>query len=113
MTTRLSSLRLALLLSLPLEAINFWVIGYPAGSHAISRASQYAAVALQWYVLHFPGIVIGDRSVYIREHHPILAAILFIIGFIDTALLLLFLFWLAGMARRTLRKLSSLQRQVA
>jgi hypothetical protein len=105
--TRHPRLRLALALSLPLEAINFWVVGYPAGSHAISRAAQYASVALQWYVLHFPGIVAGDRSIYLREHHPILAVVLFIAGFIDTALLLLFLFWLAGLARRTFRRLSS------
>jgi len=106
-------LRLAFLLSLPLEAVNFWVIGYPAGSHALSRATQYAAVALQWYVLHLPGIIAGDRSIYLREHHPILAVVLFIAGFIDTALLLLFLFWLSRLARRTLRKLSSPMKQVA
>lgn len=106
-------LRLALALSLPLEAINFWVIGYPAGSHALSHAAQYAAIALQWYVLHLPGIIAGDRIIFLREHHPILAIVLFLSGFIDTALLLLFLFWLAGLVRRTLRKLSSPRKQLA
>ena len=113
MRTRHSRLRLALLLSLPVEAINFWIIGYPAGSHAISRAAQHPAVALQWYVLHLPGIIAGDRSIYLREHHPILAVVLFMAGLIDTTLLLLFLFWLAKLARRTLRKLSSPQKQLA
>jgi len=97
----------------PLEVINFWVIGYPAGGHGISRAAQYAPVALQWYILHFPGIVAGDRIIYFREHHPILAAILFAAGLIDTALLLLFIFWIARLARRTLRRLSSPQKQAA
>ena len=111
--TRHPRLRLALALSLPLEAINFWVVGYPAGSHAISRAAQYASVALQWYVLHFPGIVAGDRSIYLREHHPFHAVVLFVAGFIDFALFLLLFFWLARLARRTLRKLSSPQKQTA
>jgi hypothetical protein len=108
-----SKLRLSLLVALPLEVVNFWVIGYPADTHSISRAAQNPAVALQWYILHLPGIVIGDRSVYIREHHPIESAIFFTAGFLDTALLLLFLFWIAGLARRTFRKLSSPQKQAA
>lgn len=99
--------------ALPLEIINFWVIGYPAGPHPISNAAQNPAVALQWYILHLPGIVIGDRSVYIREHHHIESIVFFAVGLIDTALLLLFLFWLAKLARRTLRKLSSPQNQTA
>lgn len=96
-----------------MEAINYWVIGYPADTHSVTRAAQYAAVALQWYVLHLPGIIAGDRSIYLREHHPILAVILFLAGFIDTALLLFFVFWLARVARRTLRKLSSPMKQAA
>jgi hypothetical protein len=108
-----SKLRLSLVLALPLEVINFWVIGYPADTHSISRAAQNPAVALQWYVLHLPGIIAGDRSIYLREHHPILAVVLFLAGFIDTTLLLLALFWLTRLARRTLRKLSSPMKQVA
>lgn len=113
MRTLHSKLRLSLVLALPLEVINFWVIGYPAGSHPISEAAHYPAVALQWYILHLPGIVIGDRSVYIREHHLVESVIFFIVGLIDTALLLLFLFWLAQLARRALRKLSSPQKLAA
>jgi len=103
----------AFLVSLPLEAINYWVIGYPADTHSVSRAAQYAAVALQWYLLHLPGIIAGDHSVYLREHHPILAIVLFLTGLIDTALVILLILWLAGLARRTLRKLSSPQKQTA
>ena len=103
----------AFLVSLPLEAINYWVIGYPADTHSVSRAAQYAAVALQWYLLHLPGIIAGDRSIYLREHHPFHAVVLFVAGFIDFALFLLLFFWLARLARRTLRKLSSPQKQTA
>ena len=113
MRTSLPRLRLALLISLPLEVINFWVIGYPAGPHPISHASEIPAVALQWYILHLTGIIIGDRSVYVREHHSIQSAVLFIAGFIDTAFLLLFLSWLARLARRIIRRLSSPQKQTA
>jgi hypothetical protein len=111
--TRHPRLRLALLISLPLEVINFWVIGYPAGPHRFSRAAENPGVALQWYLAHLPGIIIGDRSVYIREHHAIESVIFFFAGFIDTALLLLFILWLAGLARRTVRKLSSPMKELA
>ncbi len=113
MRTSHPRLRLAFLLALPLEIINFWVIGYPADTHTVSHAAQYPAVALQWYIFHLPGIIVGDRSIYIREHHPILAVILFIAGFIDTVLFLLALLWIARLARRTLRKLSSPMKQAA
>jgi hypothetical protein len=112
-TTSHPRLLLALALSLPLEAINYWVIGYPADTHSISRAAQHPAVALQWYLLHLPGIIAGDRSIYLREHHPFHAVVLFVAGFIDFALFLLLFFWLARLARRTLRKLSSPQKQTA
>ena len=95
------------------STINYWVIGYPADTHAISRAAQYPAVALQWYLLHLPGIIAGDRSIYLREHHPFHAVVLFVAGFIDFALFLLLFFWLARLARRTLRNLSSPQKQTA
>jgi hypothetical protein len=111
--TRHPRLRLGLPISLALEVINFWVIGYPAGPHRISRAAENPGVALQWYLAHLPAIIIGDRSVYIREHHSMESVIFFIAGFIDTALLLLFIFWLAGLARRTLRKLSSPKKELA
>ena len=113
MRTPSSKLRLSLVLALPLEIINFWVIGYPADTHSISRASQNAAVALQWYLLHIPGIILGDRVLYVRQHYPVLSGVLFLSGFIDTAIILLGLLWFYGLVRRTLRKLSSPLRQAA
>lgn len=113
MRTPHSRLRLSLVLALPLEIINYWVVGYPAGGHGLAGATQSAAVALLWYVFHLPGVIAGDRIIYLREHHPILAIVLFIAGFIDTALFLLALFWIARLARRTFLKLSSLQKLTA
>lgn len=113
MKTSHPKLRLAFLLSLPLEVINFWVIGYPPGPHPIIEAAHHPAVALQWYLLHIPGILIGDRNVYIREHHAIESVVFFLAGLLDTALLLLLLFWILRLARGSLRRLSSPHRQVA
>ena len=106
-------LKLALLVALPLEIINFWVVGYPAATHSISRLSQNPAIALQWYLLHLPGIIAIDRSIYLREHAFLDSVVLFIAGFIMTSVLLLALLWLTGLARRLLRKLSSPMKQAA
>ena len=101
------------MISLFLEAVNFWIIGYPAALHPLSRVGQIPAVALQWYLAHLPGIYIGDHSVYIRQHPHLQSLVLFLSGFLDTALLLLLAFWLAALARLTLRKLSSPMKQLA
>jgi hypothetical protein len=105
--SRHTRLKHALFAAIPLEAINFWIIGYPAGTHSISRASQNAAVALQWYLLHLPGIIATDRSIYLQHHAILSSTVLFLAGLIDTALLVLLLLWLTGLAHRALRKLSS------
>lgn len=102
-----SRLKLALIAALPIEAVNFWVVGYPADTHSVSRVSQYAAVALQWYVLHLPGIIASDRSIYLREHAAIDSVVLFISGYIGTVLLLLAILWFARLAFLALHKLSS------
>lgn len=106
-------LKYALLAALVLEAINFWIIGYPSASHPITGASQNAAVALQWDVLHLPGIIATDRSISLRHHPWINYAVLFIAGFVDTAIVVLLVFWLIGVALRALRKLSSSMNQAA
>jgi hypothetical protein len=100
-------LKHAFLAALVIEAVNFWIIGYPAATHSLTRADQNAAVALQWYVLHLPGIIAVDRSNYLRLHPFMSSLVLFFAGLIVTALLLLLILWLAGLARLALRKLSS------
>ncbi len=42
-----SNLKAVLLAALPIEVVNFWVVGYPAGANGLLSASQSAAVALQ------------------------------------------------------------------
>lgn len=102
-----SILKTALFAALPIEIVNFWVIGYPAGANGLTSASQNAAVALQWYLLHLPGIIASDRSTLLRTHPAACSLVLIIAGFIDTVILLVFIIWAARLALRTLSKLSS------
>ena len=113
MRRKFPRLKRAFLVALPLEAVNFWVIGYPASNHSFSHLSQNAAVALQWYLLHLSGIIAVDRSPYLRLHPTLVSIVLFTAGYIGTALLLFVILWFAGLARRTLRKLSSPVKQAA
>lgn len=103
----LSIRKLALIAAIPLELINFFVVGYPANPGSVSTASRYPAVALQWYVFHLPGIIASDRSIYLREHSRLDSVVLFIAGFICTAIFLAIVLWLFKLAITTLRKLSS------
>ncbi len=102
-----STLKAALIAALPIEIINFWVVGYPAGSNGLTPASQSAGVALQWYLLHLPGVIASDRIAPLREHAFACSLVLFIVGYIDTVILLVAIIWSMRLARRTLRKLSS------
>ena len=103
----LSTLKLALISAIPVELINFFVVGYPANPSSVSSASQYPAVALQWYLLHLPGIVASDRSLYLRQHGRLDSLVLFLAGLVCTTIFLAFLIWLFRLASSALRKLSS------
>ena len=102
-----SNLKTALLAALPLEIVNFWIIGYPSGANSLSSASQSAALALQWYLLHLPGIIATDRSVFLRAHPVASSLVLLAAGYLDTVILLAAILWAARLALHTLRKLSS------
>lgn len=102
-----SILKLAALTSIPLEAANLWLIGDPSAPHPLTTLSRIPALALQWDVLHMPAAIAIDHSMAFREHPWACFPVLFLDGYIDTALLLLFVFWIARLALRTLRKLSS------
>ena len=103
----LSTPKLALLAAIPIELINFFVVGYPANPSSVSSASQYPAVALQWYLLHLLGIIASDRSLYLRQHGRLDSAVLFLVGLLCTAAFLLLLLWIFRLAMAALRKLSS------
>ena len=96
-----------MLVALPIEAVNFWVIGYPAGSSGLSSATQSAAIALQWYLFHLPGIIASDRIVFLRGHALTCNLMFLIVGYIDTTFLLTAILWAARLALRTLHRLSS------
>lgn len=100
-------MKAALLAAIPIEIVNFWVIGYPAGTNGLTSASQNAGVALQWYLLHLPGVIASDRSIFLRTHPAVCSLILFAAGYIDTVILLVAIIWAARLALRTLSKLSS------
>jgi len=108
--TKHSKLNRALIAALLVEGFNFWVIGYPAATHPIFRLSQNPAVALQWYVLHLPGIIVSDHSIYLRAHAAVDSVVLFLAGYIDTVILLLAILWIAWMLARVRSKFSPVRR---
>jgi hypothetical protein len=100
-------LRPALFLAFPIEALNFWGIGYPADHHTLSETGQNAAIALQWYVIHLPAIILTDHSQYLRTHEGPCTALFLLIGYIDTVMLLAIVIGAVRLAILGLRKLSS------
>lgn len=102
-----STLKAALLAALPIEIVNFWVVGYPADTHSVSAASHYAPVALQWYLLHLPGIIASDRILLLREHAVVCSFVLLIVGYVDTVILIFAILWAVRLALNTLHRLSS------
>jgi hypothetical protein len=102
-----STLKAALLAALPLEIVNLWVIGYPTAGGSLAIATQNAGVALQWDLLHLPGLFAIDRILFLREHPHTCSVIFLLAGYIDTAILLAALIAAVRLVLRTLRKLSS------
>ena len=102
-----SILKPALLAALLIEIVNFFVVGYPTASNSLTTISQNAAIALQWDLLHLPGLIAIDRILLVREHPPLCSLIFLIAGFVDTAILLTALTWATRLVLQTLRKLSS------
>ncbi|MGA8089220.1 MAG: hypothetical protein WCA10_18245 [Terracidiphilus sp.] len=97
----------ALLAALPIEIVNFFVIGYPTAGGSLTSATQNAAIALEWDLLHLPGLIAIDRILLLRGHPHICSLIFLLAGYIDTALLLAALIFAVRLALRPLRKLSS------
>ncbi len=95
-----STLKAALLAALPIEIVNFFVVGYPTAEHSLTTINQDAAVALQWDVLHFPGLIAIDRILLLREHAHICSIVFFISGYLDTVIVLLALLVAARLSYR-------------
>jgi hypothetical protein len=102
----LSTLKAALISAVPLELINFFIVGYPADSRSVSTASQHPAVALQWYIFHLPGIIASDRSDFLRKHDRVDSLVLFVAGYLTTALFLVVVLWGVHLVLATVRRLS-------
>lgn len=100
-------IKTSLLAALPIEIINFWVVGYPAGSDGLSSSSQSSTLAVEWYLLHTPAVIASNFSPFLRSHAVICSVMFWIFGYIDTAILLAAILWIARLALRHLRKLSS------
>ena len=102
-----SILKPALLAALLIEIVNFFVVGYPTAGNSLTTISQNSAIALEWDLLHLPGLIAIDRILLLREHPQLCSLIFLIAGFLDTALLLAALTWAVRLVLHTLRKLSS------
>jgi hypothetical protein len=102
-----SVLKLASGAAIPIEVVNFWIVGYPADTHPFSAASHYAAIALQWYVIHLPAIFASDHSLLLRENATACSIVVFFAGYIDTVILLAIALWILRVALHALHKLSS------
>jgi hypothetical protein len=102
-----STLRATLLAALPIEIVNYWIIGYPTAGDSLTRAGQNAGVALEWDLLHLPGLIAIDRFPLLREHAHACPLIFLLAGYVDTAILLAVLICAVRLVLRTLGKLSS------
>jgi hypothetical protein len=103
MRTMRATTTLALVAALPLELVNYFFVGYPAGTHFAIRKDWFVAIAAQWYVLHLPGIFALNEFGFLRDFRSVGAIVLFLSGLLDTTLLLAVLIWPALMILRILR----------
>lgn len=102
----ISTATLALLAAMLIEAGNYWLVGYPANA---SFAGQSVILAVQWYVIHLPGVLALDRSPFLQHAHTMGSTVLFLSGWFDTALLITGLIYVWRLARRIADKLFSPQ----
>jgi hypothetical protein len=106
MTTLISTTRLALFTAIPLEAVNYWFVGFPVSTHISSTHSWYVFVAFQWYLLHLPGVFLLTWSEPLRAHSFLGQTLLFLCGLIDTALLIAAGIFFFRLTRRLATKFS-------
>ena len=105
MMTKRSTATLALAAALLLELVNYFVIGYPAaGAHFAMSKGWFLAVAGQWYLLHLPGIFILNEFQFLRTYRILGAIVLFLCGWLDTALVLAACIWPAQMILRVCKR---------
>jgi hypothetical protein len=104
MTTLTSTTRLALFTAIPIEAVNYWFVGFPVSAHISSTHSWYVFVAFQWYLLHLPGVFLLTWSEPLRTSSFLGQTVLFLSGLIDTAFLIAAAIFLFRLVRRLVAK---------
>jgi hypothetical protein len=102
MRTLLVTTKLAIVAALPVELVNYFVVRYPADNDHLLEG-WFAAIAAQWYVVHLPGIFFLNALESLRTQHSLGSLVLFLSGWIDTALLLAVLIWTALIVFRVFR----------
>ena len=95
---------LALAAAFPLELVNYFVIGYPAGTHLTIHKDWFAAIAAQWYLLHLPGIFAVNALELLRTYRGLGSMVIFLCGWFDTALLLTICIWPIQLLLRALKR---------
>jgi hypothetical protein len=101
-----SPTRLALLAALPIELANYFIVGYPAGTHLALPNCWFVKVAAQWYLIHLAGVFALNRFDFLRDHAFMGSVVLFLSGYLATALLLAMAFWPVQIATRFFKKLA-------
>ena len=100
-----STAKRALVAAFPVELVNYFVVRYPAGSHLPVREDWFQAVAAQWYMFHLPGVFALNEFGVLRNSRLLGHAVLFLSGWIDTAILLFLALLLVEVALGIIREL--------
>jgi len=99
-----STAKRALVAALPLELVNYFVVGYPASSHLPVREELFQAVAAQWYMFHLPGVLTLNELGVLRNSRFLGHAVLFLSGWIDSAVLLVLIMLLVQVTLGVIRE---------
>jgi hypothetical protein len=99
-----STTTLAVAAALFIELANYFVVGYPAGAHLAVRKGWFGAIAAQWYLLHLPGIFAVNEVRFLRAYSSLGSIVLFLSGWLDTALLLAAFIWPVQLVLRVFRR---------
>jgi hypothetical protein len=99
-----STTKLALAAALPLEFVNYFIVGYPAGAHLAVPTQWFQTIAAQWYVLHLPGLFALNQFDFLRNYAALGATVMLLSGYLDTAVLLAAFLWPVQVLLRALKK---------
>jgi hypothetical protein len=87
MRTLRATTKWALVAALPVELLNYFAVGSPADKHH-ALEGWFAVIAAQWYLIHLPGTFILNAAEFLRTRQSLGSLVLFLSGWIVTALLL-------------------------